>query len=150
MSKSRVHRIWRGMLNRCTNINEPAYEDYGGRGIKVCDRWMTFENFYADMGDPPDGKTIDRTDNDGGYESGNCRWATDIEQANNKRNVRLITKDGVSRTISEWSAELGINRTTIEGRIYSGMPESTWLQLGNMPRIKKRDELGRAIESAHQ
>lgn len=88
---TREHRTWAGMLNRCRNPNEPSYPNYGGRGIRVCSRWLSFENFYADMGDCPPRKSIDRIDVNGDYEPSNCRWATDHEQARNKRNNKLST-----------------------------------------------------------
>lgn len=86
MSQSPEYRIWSGMLSRCHNPNDTGYYKYGARGVVVCDRWRgSFEAFYADMGPRPDGMSIDRIDPEGNYEPGNCRWATTLVQARNKR-----------------------------------------------------------------
>ncbi len=83
------HRIWRGIIERCTNPNSTSYEYYGARGIRICERWMTFENFYADMGPRPSPElSIDRKDVNGHYEPGNCRWATPLEQRHNRRDSK--------------------------------------------------------------
>lgn len=84
-SKSRTYATWECMIQRCTNPNTKDFKDYGGRGIVVCDRWMIFRNFLADMGERPEGKTLDRIDNDGNYGIGNCKWSTPSEQQRNKR-----------------------------------------------------------------
>ena len=113
-SKSRIYKVWGWILARCQTPSASGYENYGGRGIKVCNRWKEFENFLADMGDPEDCTlTIERKDNDGDYEPGNCRWATRAEQGVNKRNNRFIEHDGQSMTITSWARHLGVSHSTL-------------------------------------
>jgi len=88
---SGTYTTWAGMKARCTRESNASWADYGGRGIRVCPRWMDFKNFLADMGGRPDGLTIERVNNDGDYEPSNCRWATYSEQALNRRPKRLRT-----------------------------------------------------------
>lgn len=91
MSRSAEHRAWNGLRNRCKNPNDEHFGNYGGRGIKVCERWEKFENFYRDLGPRPSPKhSLDRVDNDGNYEPGNCRWATKSEQTYNRRKYKAI------------------------------------------------------------
>lgn len=97
------------MKLRCLNPNNHAFSDYGGRGIKICEEWMAFENFLADMGERPDNMTLDRIDVNGNYEPSNCRWATMKEQCNNRRSNFNITHQGRTQTLTQWCEELGLN-----------------------------------------
>lgn len=123
MSRTRIYQIWHMMKARCTNPNEKDYPRYGGRGIRVCEEWATsFETFVRDMGEPPtDQHTIERKENDGPYAPWNCRWATMVEQANNRRNNRHLVYNGASKTLAEWSRLLGINSKTIQHRLKKGL-----------------------------
>ena len=118
MSKAPEYRIWRAMIDRCHYPSNQAYSRYGGRGILVCEEWRhSFENFIEYMGlRPSDEHSIDRIDNDKGYEPGNCRWATALEQARNKRSEKSSSSGiaGVNRTANgKWIARIGINGRVI-------------------------------------
>jgi hypothetical protein len=132
MTNTRTFAIWANMLSRCKNPNVPHYERYGGRGIKVCERWLIFTNFLADMGERPSRKhSIDRIDNDRGYEPSNVRWATVNEQAANRRKRRsflMITIGSDTLSISDWSHKSGIDKGTLRSRIRRGWPPETILQ----------------------
>ncbi len=87
-AETKIYQIWSDMVGRCVRLTHQRFADYGGRGITVCDRWRDFANFYADMGDRPAGRSLDRIDNDRGYSPGNCRWAAAAEQRANRRPQR--------------------------------------------------------------
>ena len=109
------------MIKRCNNKNCPEYKHYGERGISVCKKWLNFENFLEDMGEPSTNKhSIDRIDNDKGYYKENCKWSNQKEQCRNKRNNHLITYKNQTKCISEWAEITGIKRKTIEKRIKYG------------------------------
>lgn len=115
-----VYWAWVNMLKRCRNPAHPYFADYGGRGIKVCERWEKLENFVADMGHPPLGMTLDRKDNDGNYSTENCRWATPIQQMRNFRRNHVVTFEGRSLCIAEWCEILGIRQDTLRFRLKHG------------------------------
>lgn len=120
-SKSRINKIWSVMKQRCLNPNNKAYKDYGGRGIKLSERWLKFENFLADVGEQPSRQhSIDRIDNNGHYEKNNVRWATNKEQARNRRNNLLVTINGETKCVTDWSEHFEINRIISFRRIYKG------------------------------
>lgn len=119
MCGTSTYHIWATMIQRCTNPNHKKYPRYGGRGVKVCDKWMKFKGFYEDMGERPSGLSIDRRDNDGHYEPSNCRWATNEEQFSNTSCNRFIEFNGLRLTISEWGRKTGIKESTIRARLKS-------------------------------
>lgn len=122
LTKSREYRIYCLMKGRCRNPNTPGYKNYGGRGIKVCDRWInSFENFLADIGNSPSNEySLDRINNDGNYEPGNCRWATRKQQTNNKRGNSIIEHNGIKLTVAQWAEKLNMNPDLIYRRLYRG------------------------------
>lgn len=124
MSRTSTYAVWRSMLARCMNPKAKDYPRYGGRGITVCERWRTFENFLADMGERPAGLTLEREDGSRGYEPRNCKWATPTEQARNRRTNVMVTHNGVVATVAEWAERTGLERKTIEYRIRAGWDHS--------------------------
>lgn len=110
LTKHPLHRTWLMMRSRCSNPKDSSYKNYGGRGIRVCDRWNDFANFLKDMGERPDGMTLDRKDVDGDYTPENCRWATTLEQNRNKTNTVFVEIDGVKESVPAASERLGIKQ----------------------------------------
>jgi len=109
------------MRQRCHYPGDIAYKNYGGRGIKVCSRWMnSFESFYEDMGDRPEGTSLERIDNDADYSPENCKWATTPEQGTNQRTNRLITHNGETLTMMQWSRRTGLSKHVIGRRLKAG------------------------------
>jgi DNA-binding NtrC family response regulator len=119
MSYTREYRVWSGMIQRCTNPNQSTYKHYGGRGISVDKRWKdSFLAFLDDMGTAPSKEhTLERKNNNQGYEPGNCRWATRKEQANNTRNTIRIIYQGKEYTLKELAELAGVSRTTLYQRL---------------------------------
>jgi hypothetical protein len=117
-----LYVVWKSMNTRCSNKKAERYKNYGGRGITVCDRWLnSFPNFLKDMGDRPSKSySIDRIDNDKGYSPENCRWATRLEQANNRSVSKLLRWDGVEMTVTQWARKLDMKPATLKSRIRSG------------------------------
>lgn len=121
------YMAWDSMWSRCSNLSSRKYKYYGSRGIVVCDRWRSFENFLDDMGRKPTPRhSLDRIDVNGNYELSNCRWATDREQAINRRITRWLTINGKTLCFSDWCARIGISHDALQYRI-SNWPQSRWL-----------------------
>ena len=152
-SRSPEYLAWAAMIQRCNNERNPAYADYGGRGIRVCVGWRAdFDQFLRDLGERPASLSLDRRDNDGHYSCGhcqecedngwpmNCRWATWDEQAANRRSAIVVEIDGVSRSVTDWIRTLGVNESTVFGRIFRGWPprEALTLPLNTWLSHKKR------------
>lgn len=145
-----TYKSWQSMRTRCLNPNSDQYPDYGARGITICDRWDSFEAFFEDMGERPSGTTIDRIENDKGYEKSNCQWATMRTQENNKRNNVFVDFNGKTMTIAEWSRATGIGYQTITKRLDAGWPvgraltETARKKSSKMPECSRKPSTGRS------
>ena len=122
-----TYSTWKSMKRRCIDPKYSSFQFYGARGISLCERWMDFENFLADMGERPEGTTLDRIDNKGHYDPNNCRWADRVTQARNTKRNRIIVYNGESMCLQAWAEKLGMRRMTIVARIARG-----W-ELGRAP-----------------
>lgn len=118
--KTRAYRIWDGIVQRCTNPNNKAFSNYGGRGIAIDDAWLVFNNFLSDMGIPPENASIERIDNDSGYNKSNCKWASKTEQQRNRRTNNRITYNGESLCLVEWAERFNISDQRIRSRLNLG------------------------------
>lgn len=133
--------VWMHMKGRCLNASHKQYLHYGGRGISVCDRWMRFENFFADMGQRPSPEySLDRRDNELGYYKENCRWATRIEQNRNHRGNRRITHAGETLCVAEWAERLKVPQSVISTRLKRGWE---FARIVNTPRRQYPDSINR-------
>lgn len=117
MSGTPIYNTWKSMIDRCTKINYPGYKNYGAKGISICNKWLTFEGFYDDMGDRPPRKTLDRKENSRNYCKENCRWADPITQANNTSRNLFITYNNKTQTIAQWAKELNFNYYILKARL---------------------------------
>ena len=128
--RSAEFRAWDSAKQRCCNPNDKSYKDYGGRGISMYEEWRNdFMAFYLYMGPRPEGLTLDRIDNNGNYEPGNCRWASQKTQGNNKRNNVILSFKGKTQTFSQWCEELGIKPSTLDARLRRGWDTERALSL---------------------
>ncbi|WP_374712976.1 hypothetical protein [Symbiobacterium terraclitae] len=119
MSGTKLYRIWSSMKHRCLNPADKHYANYGGRGIRICDEWLVFENFleWARASGYREGLTIERINNDGNYEPGNCKWVPKPEQSNNTRRSKLVTFRGRTMTLKDWAEELGLPYHLLQVRL---------------------------------
>ena len=116
----RTYRTWKDMRCRVNNPNDSDFKDYGGRGISICERWNDFANFFADMGERPAGKTIDRINVNAGYSPENCRWADIVMQANNRRSNHKVEFAGITKNLQEWCNEFGLEPSKVRYRLRQG------------------------------
>ena len=146
MCGTRQYRIWAAMRKRCSNKNDTAYKHYGGRGISVCDKWMSFSGFWDDMRSGyKDDLSIDRVDNDGNYELKNCRWVTTKEQSRNNNGNRNITIGGITKILIDWVKYFDISRDTFYYRIYKKKMSDVEALLTPIDQKKKMASLSRKI-----
>lgn len=120
--RTRTRISWMNMKSRCLCKTNPRYEKYGGRGIKVCDQWLKFDNFLNDMGECPDGYSIERIDVNGHYEPSNCKWIPLHHQGKNRRKSFFLTAFGKTQTLMEWSVETGLTYKVLFTRHKNGWP----------------------------
>lgn len=137
MYESATHKAWTNMKQRCGNQNHPQFPLYGGRGIKVCKKWMDFESFLSDMGERPDGLSLERIDNNRGYGPNNCKWASRSEQLSNRRITRKVKLNGRVVLVTEAAMQIGISARLIAKRLDKGWSDelatstSKWVRVAS-------------------
>lgn len=143
------YAAWTDAKDRCSNPKRIGYQNYGGRGIKMCDRWkVNFKNFLADMGKKPDPSfSLDRIDPNGNYTPENCRWADRLTQARNRRNTLRITYQGQEKTLNEWDKIFNFTRNTTKRRLRSGWPID---QIFNLKPDLNNKNIRKALEAANE
>lgn len=135
--KSKSYSAWADMLDRCNNPKNRAYPRYGGRGIKVCEKWRTLNAFLADMGEAPQGKFLDRINNDGNYEPANCRWVTPRESAQNRCTTKKIEFLGQVCSIAEWARRSGLTVKCLYWRLNNGWsPRKALTEIPKSPHFQ--------------
>jgi hypothetical protein len=137
MTRTPVWNAWAGMRARCYCKTNTSYPHYGGKGIGVCESWTQFEAFYADMGEPPEGYTLDRIDPRGDYEPGNCRWATWTQQERNRTNNVHVVYQGVEMTLSGAAEASGVPYKTVWMRRKYGWPQADWFSVSDYRKVKR-------------
>lgn len=132
----KAYNSWRGMIERCSNVNHDFYKSYGERGIKVCERWLQYDNFLSDMGECPTGMMLDRVNVNGNYEPSNCRWVTSRESGANKRNNHHVVCFGSKVVVNEATRQLGMSRNYLRATMDNcGWPE---IDVGILPSVKSQ------------
>jgi len=135
--QSKTYNSWATMLQRCTNPIAPKYSRYGAAGVTVCDEWYSFENFLSDMGERPEGTTLDRTDGKRGYSKDNCVWATPLQQSSHLKNNVVVSYQGDDYHLSGLARKLGLHWATLKFRVKSGWPEARWADAPTLSRRGK-------------
>lgn len=148
MSKTKTYKIWKGIVSRCTLESATGYYNYGGRGITISEEWKSFESFHKDMGDCPDGCSIERIDTNGNYCAANCKWAPDAEQGINKRNNRIISISHKDVCLSVAARENGVNFDFLRARINRGWGGENAVALPKNTKINCRKIVANGIEKS--
>ncbi len=139
LSRTPEYAAWDSMLRRCYNAKYREFDYYGGRGISVCDEWRnSFAAFLRDMGERPDGMSLDRIDTNGNYEPSNCRWATPKEQTRNRRNNVYITHNGESMILNDWATKLNVSSAALRSRLRYGWSISETLETPIHRRVRRK------------